>query len=39
VPTVPITGTGGLVLLGVAFVFAVGWYIIARRARKLSEIT
>jgi hypothetical protein len=32
-----IFGVGGLVVLGVAAAFVVGWYIVASRAKKLKE--
>jgi NhaP-type Na+/H+ or K+/H+ antiporter len=34
-----ITSVGGLILLGLVVAFAIGWLILARRAKKISEIT
>jgi hypothetical protein len=34
-----LAGTGGLVLLGVAVAFGIGWFILASRAKRLNEIT
>jgi hypothetical protein len=34
-----LVGIGGLVLLGLVIAFLIGWFILARRAKRLSEIT